>query len=155
MTSPLAITSTAYHEAGHGVVALALDLDLRGVHIIGQSRSAGQTTLAKKLSAYAPWRLAVYVLAGPEAQHYFTGRVPLAAQVASDMYTVSELLDLTRKETGPSVDALTARYRAMALAHVIAHEKWIASVAAALMQSKALSGDEVLALQPGLAEVRR
>jgi hypothetical protein len=153
--TPLAITSVAYHEAGHAVIALALDLDLRGVSVIQQSHSSGQTKLAKKLGAYAPWRLAIYIHAGPEAQRHFTGREPDAAQVATDMHTVTELLDLTRKASGPSVQDLTARYRAMAYAMIISHEGWIRAVAAALMQRKALSGDEVLGLQPGLAEMRR
>lgn len=153
--TPLAISPVAYHESGHGVVALALDLDLRGVSVVKQTHSDGQARLVKTLGAYAPWRVAIYVLAGGESEHYCTGVVPPAARVANDMYQVSALLDVTRKASAPPVEALVDRYRSQARAYVILNEAWIRAVAAALMQRKALSGDEVLDLQPGLAELRR
>jgi len=138
---------TAYHESGHGVTAVVLDLPLDFVSIVPTSSSGGRCRLAVPLGQLDVLRVCIWTLGGPEAEKVFL-RQPRArlASASADYAFVRDLLTATKRDAD-NLNVLAARYEVLAAAKVAQHQQWIGRVAGALLRHRRLHHEDVLALR--------
>lgn len=135
--------ATAYHEAGHAVVALALGRPVHRVSILPDRERLGVCFFGKPI--FRPtedWleREMLIALAGMAAEARFTGADAWAGAAKDEQYAAS----LARERTGNARQAERLLRRALAkVEHLLARTAhWLAveRIARELIQAGAISG---------------
>ena len=148
--------ATAYHEAGHAVIARVLGLTCGQVSIIADDDSAGRAIIADPWQTAGDWEnrdrfrdarqafrgTIIARMAGAEAEREFFGQC--RGRDDNDRYDIALLMDSRWTEIpADDWDQYEARLRAQTRRLVRRHRDTIERVAAALMKHKTLPGDEV------------
>jgi ATP-dependent Zn protease len=135
--------ATAYHEAGHAVVALALGRPVQRVTIVADREHLG--TCAFRKAVFRPsedWleREALIALAGLAAEARFTGVYELDGAARDRRY----VLELAQRRTGDARKAERLERRLLAKTeHLLAQEEiWraVTRLAAELLRAGTVSG---------------
>src|SRR4028118_1370490 len=140
---------TAYHEAGHAIVAWVVGLEMEGVSIEPQESSLGRVTFVpvEDIAAYNEilHRRLVSTYAGVRAVELFTSRPTDPGNPNLDPRDQGsdwdEITDLTFRLAGPEESAQVAvQERASEEAQQILRENWygVESVAEALLRHRSL-----------------
>jgi ATP-dependent Zn protease len=153
--TPAQAAATAYHEAGHAVAALCLHLPIKHVTIVPENDTHGHIQirppfrrsdnpefdrsdrLRLKLETYA-----IFCLAGLEAQRKFRPSSARSYHWHQDYVHVLDYLD-SFAEDNDEVQVWLRLLRIRARNLIATHWALVEALAAALMERKRLSGDEV------------
>ncbi len=133
---------TAYHEAGHAVMALVFDRPVQKVSILPDQRRLGHCELRKGVSRASQDRLEtdiLILLAGVVAEAIHSGAYNWTG-AAMDLQSVRRLA-VMRSGQGQA-DKLTRRLLAKTehLLHQTRHRNAIDQIAAELLEKKSISG---------------
>jgi hypothetical protein len=134
--------AVAIHEAAHGITAMLLGLDLRHITVERSTRRFGGALLNGTFGNAEPWKVFVFVLAGPLAERAFRGTTSRVQFASADQ----DLLDLLREATDLSA-ARVRQLEQLAEAFVLGHELWIRRVADQLLRRRRLSAADVANLR--------
>lgn len=133
---------TAYHEAGHAVMALVFDRPVQKVSILPDQRRLGHCELRKGVSRASQDRLEtdiLILLAGVVAEAIHSGAYNWTG-AAMDLQSVRRLA-VMRSGQGQA-DKLTRRLLAKTehLLHQTRHRNAVDQIAAELLEKKSISG---------------
>lgn len=142
------LIATAWHEAGHAVMAISLGRQIQKVTVVPAKMIAGGTRLGAvkfqkgRSKAAADWLEdeVLILLAGMVAESFFTGRY-CDRGASHDLLAVERLLE-TRATTQRKFEKLMQRMLDKT-EHVLGdeiHRKTIESVVAELLQKSVISG---------------
>lgn len=148
----MTLSQTAWHEAGHAVVAVQHGFALKSVVVHPRRKpdgEAGLTELVMFSNADAV-RLLTYLMAGPAAEKRFSGRSACGdSRDREQAIEVARVIhDMKKPADHPDVVATVARAELIARALMLDDLTWAAvqAVAKALEQKRRLSGRDVLCL---------
>ena len=151
------LQATAYHEAGHAVVALLLGMRLRSVTILFDEEHHNKGLCScepeKGLDRVDEWplprreawanRRITFVIAGPIAEKRFTNRTNRAGSSADfdEAVRIAEKVSLSDREAERQIDWLWERANNL----LAVKETWkaVEEVAAALLAQQTLTGRAV------------
>lgn len=145
--------ATAYHEAGHVVVALLEGLEIEYATIKASGHRAGHVKLRGKTRRTTASRLKlegliIVALAGDIAQRRFAPRSSRSWQTTGDR---RDAVDMALSICGSGESATAYLAWLTIVTRDLVHGRWdcVERVAEALMQSVNLSGDELWELVAG------
>jgi hypothetical protein len=134
---------TAYHEAGHAVVAWSFGLHVGAISVVAEdARGEAQIGSAKHLSLVE--QIALYS-AGYVAENTF-GHPAHRLAAASDHNRIRELLEANRVEEGPKTEALRSEAAGCARERLLAHKAKVIRLAERLVQDGCVDAAEFLRL---------
>ncbi len=154
-----ALESTAYHEAGHAVIARVLSLTCGQVSIIADDDSSGHAIIEDPWKTAGDWEnrgrfrdarqafrgTIIARMAGAEAEREFFGQCRGGDD--DDRYEIALLMESRWTEIpADDWDQYEARLRAQTRRLVRRHRHTIEHVAKALQERGTLEGDEVNAM---------
>ena len=137
--------STAYHEAGHAVIAIVFERPVQKVSILPDQRRLGHCELRKGVSRASQDRLEadiLILLAGVAAEAIYSGAYNWQG-AAQDLQSVRRLAVM--RSGAAQADKLTRRMLAKTEHLLMQQHHWtaVAKIAAELVEKKTISGRAV------------